>query len=172
MPSTQEERRREKRRNIQEKLLPGVKSLSSVIKHKSGWGIMYLSDDKFWQFIQKNREALKKNVSLVINNQFILESNTHLLSMNSRFFRAIFSNFSKTANKQQELVKLTLPSNNIVLFEILVNFLIYGFVTVPQDMSFESWSELYRFADYFCLTQLKETCSFKLNTLLTERNVN
>ena len=87
--------------------------------------------------IQKNREMLKKDVAFVINNSFVLESNRNILSLNSKFFRAILNNYKQ--KKEGELIKLNMPSSNIVLFEILLNSITFGVLTVPQDMSYQSW---------------------------------
>ena len=43
--------------------------------------------------IERSRELVRKDIALVINNNYVLESNHTLLSLNSKFFRAILNSF-------------------------------------------------------------------------------
>lgn len=119
--------------------------------------------------IQKNRECIKRNVTFVINNSFVLESNRNILSLNNKFFRSILNNY-KENSKNQEFINLSIPSNNIVLFEILLNSILFGILTVPTDMSYESWIQLYVLADYFCMPELRQVCTYQISIRLDQKS--
>ena len=53
----------------------------------------------------------------------------------------------------------------------MLNSVIFGILTVPQDMSYQSWIELFMLADYFSMPRMKEVCVHQLSLRLHEQSV-
>ena len=78
------------------------------------------------------------------------------LSLLSPYFRCLFSgNYQKHAN---------LPFSHIspIVVEMILNAMILGVLTVPQDYSLEGWMELASLTDYLCLSTLRSACEVQL----------
>ena len=150
-------------------------------------------DGQFSDFLEKSREEVRKDVNLIVNRTYVIPSNKVCLALGSRFFRNLFSaKFRKYSPLSDELeeVHITLPESslttlsrsksstnlkasnapNIVLFEILLNYILVDKVVVPTHMSSYSWFELYSLADYFCLGRLMSICEKELCLLVDEHN--
>ena len=85
---------------------------------------------------------------------YCLRSNRAQLSSNSKYF---FNAFSGRFSEKNE-VSVTLENNNIVLFEILLNYLLLDHIVIPKNMSYQNWMELYELAECFCLGRLMIIC--------------
>lgn len=90
-----------------------------------------------------------------------------ILSCGSRYFKNLFArNFSETTfsseSKQNRSVNIWIPNGNVVLLEILLNFLLIGLLVVPEHMSYQSWLELYELADYFSEKELCTIISYMI----------
>lgn len=93
----------------------------------------------------------------------MLKTNSIALAINSSFFRNAFSGLYKDGPKE---IKLNLNSNNLVILEIMLNYLLLDKVVVPVDMGIYSWMELFEVADYFCLDRLKLICEQQICSLV------
>lgn len=126
-----------------------------------------MNDDDFGDFLEYNRDKIVKDVKIIINKEFIIESSRVRLSIASIFFRNLLS----SKFKETKEVEIYLPCGNIVLFEILLNYLLLGHLIVPYGMSHQSWIELYRLANYFSLKILEQVCLGQIHGKLTLTNV-
>lgn len=93
-------------------------------------------------------------MDIVINNEYVLPSNSLILSSGSKYFKNLFAgNFSDDSSsgksRENRTVKIWIPNGNVVLLEILLNFILVGMLVVPEHMSYQSWLELYELGDYF-----------------------
>ena len=103
-----------------------------------------------------------------MNDFYKLDVCSPILRFKSKFFDNILSR--KFKRSEESVLNISIPSN-IVLFEILVNFMMYNYLVVPESMTCQSWIELYELADYFSLTNIKEIIVHYLETLITEGTV-
>ena len=98
--------------------------------------IASVSDEHYGDFLEKNRESIHKDTTVIINNFYKLDICSPILRSKSNFFNNILSSkFKRTSNYT---LHLDIPSN-VVLFEILVNFMMYNYLVVPESMSWPSW---------------------------------
>ena len=130
--------------------------------------IATISDDHYSEFLEKNRENIYKDTTMIVNNFYKLDVCSPILRLKSKFFDNILC--KKYKRSEESVVDLAIPSN-IVLFEILVNFMMYNYLIVPESMTCQSWIELYELADYLSLSNIKEIIVFYLETLITEATV-
>ena len=75
--------------------------------------MIQLSDEQFSNFLDQNREYTYKDSSIIINDTYLLRSNSVALAISNKFFRNAFSGIYKDEGK---LVRLKLSSNNLVIF--------------------------------------------------------
>lgn len=61
--------------------------------------IIQLNDDQFSNFLDQNREHTYKDAAIIINDAYLLKTNSALLAMNSQFFRHAFSGNYRDAKK-------------------------------------------------------------------------
>lgn len=50
-----------------------------------------LADDQFSEFLEHNREKVRKDINLIINKTYIIPSNKAALSVGSEYFRNLTS---------------------------------------------------------------------------------
>ena len=62
--------------------------------------------------------------------------------MGSQYFRSLLANKFKGSNT----VQVKLPSANLVVFEMITNYLLLDKLVVPIEMGVGSWMELYEMA--------------------------
>jgi hypothetical protein len=80
-----------------------------------------LNDDQFSNFLDQNREYTYKDAAIIINDVYLLKTNSMLLAVSSPYFKNAFSGRYLDGHKE---IKLTLNSNNLVIFEIAINYLL------------------------------------------------
>ena len=97
--------------------------------------IVELNDEDFGNFLETNREKVYKDIKIVVNKEFIIESNLISLSLANNFFKNLLSGKYQVSSE----ISISLPCGNIVLFEILLNFLLEGLLVVPEEMESGSW---------------------------------
>ena len=78
----------------------------------------------------------------MINDAYCLPTNKTALGMSSQYFRNIFAGEFKMG----EEAHIKLASNNLVVFEMIVNYLLVDKLVVPLDMGIGSWMELHEMA--------------------------
>ena len=61
--------------------------------------IIQLTDDQFSNFLDQNREYTYKDSSIIINDTYLLRSNSIALAINNNFFRNAFSGNFKDEGK-------------------------------------------------------------------------
>lgn len=61
-------------------------------------------------------------------------------------------------------------TNNLVVFEIVLNYLLIDKLVVPVDMGLFSWMELYEMAEYFCVNRLMVLCEQQICGFVNEKN--
>lgn len=105
--------------------------------------MIQLPDEQFSSFLDQNREHTYKDSSIIINDTYLLRSNSIALVISNKFFRNAFSG---TYKDEQKEIRLKLNSNNLVIFEITLNYLLLDKLIVPVDMDLFSWMELYEMA--------------------------
>ena len=106
-----------------------------VAKYYQKTSHIELNDDDFGDFLENNREKIIKDIKIVVNKEFVVESSKIRLSVASNYFKYLLSGRFSEANE----VEISLPSGNIVLFEILLNYLLLDHLIVPYGMSYQSW---------------------------------
>lgn len=70
----------------------------------------------------------------------MLRSNSIALAINNNYFKYAFSGTYKDEGKE---IRLKLNTNNLVIFEIALNYLLLDKLVIPADMGLYSWMELY-----------------------------
>ena len=126
-----------------------------------------LSDEDFADFLESNRERTVKDTKIVVNRDFMVESSRIRLSMASPYFRFLLSGKWREVNQ----VEINLPVENIVLFEVLVNYLLLDLLVVPSSMSHRNWIELFRLANFFSLQKLEYACECQIHSKMSASNV-
>lgn len=96
---------------------------------------MELGDEDFADFLESNRSRTIKDTRIVVNGDFMIESSRVRLSMAAPYFRFLFSGKWREINA----IEISLPIENIVLFEILVNYLLLDLLIVPSSMNHQNW---------------------------------
>lgn len=99
--------------------------------------IVMISDDHYGEFLEKNRESTYKDCTIVFNHNYKLEACSAILRYKSSFFDNMMSKKFKSKNNEK-LYEVNTPGN-IVLLEILINFLMHNFLIVPESMTWKSW---------------------------------
>lgn len=61
--------------------------------------IIQLNDDQFSCFLDQNRQYTYKDAAIIINDAYLLKTNSAALAMNSRFFRNAFAGTYKDSKK-------------------------------------------------------------------------
>ncbi len=89
--------------------------------------VIHLNDEQFGTFLDQNRNHTHKDSTLVVNEAYC---------------RNLFS--GKFKGKASAHVKL--PSANLVVFEMVTNYLLLDKLVVPLEMGVGSWIELYEMA--------------------------
>ena len=74
--------------------------------------------------------------------------------------------------KEKNEIKISLEHNNIVILEVLVNYLLLDHVVVPENMSYHNWMELYKLAEYFCLSRLSVICEHQICNRISDKTCN
>lgn len=127
----------------------------SLGKRKSIQTVTQVHDDEhFGNFLDNNRSHTYKDSTLVINDTYCLPTNKTALAMSSQYFRCLFSGNYKGKNS----VHVRLSNTNLVIFEMIVNYLLLDRLVVPSDMGIGSWMELYEMAEFLCLGRLMTIC--------------
>lgn len=129
---------------------------------------MTISDDHYEEFLERSRENAMKDCTLIVNNCYRLEANSAVLRFKSKFFNNLMSH--KFRKEPDNIYELNIPGN-IVLLEILINFLTYNYLVVPESMTWLSWIELYHVADYLALSHIKDLAICFIESLIDIQSV-
>lgn len=87
-----------------------------------------LDDAQYEDFLENQRSATYNDVTLIINQEYFLPANRVQLGVNSKYFRNLMQ-----ANSSSE-IEIVLPDQtNIILFEIVLNYLRLDYVVIPQE---------------------------------------
>lgn len=79
-------------------------------------------------------------MEFVINQEYVLKSNSAVIIAGCKYFKNIFSSkYKESQQNSNKVIQLELPNRNVVLMEILLNFLLTGLIIVPENMSLQSW---------------------------------
>lgn len=66
---------------------------------------------------------------------------------------------------------MKLPSTNLVIFEMMINYLLLDKLVVPMEMEIGGWLDLYEMAEFMCLNRLMSICEQHICTLVQENNI-
>ena len=128
--------------------------------------VVNLSDEQFSSFLDLNRGNTHIDCTLVINEEYCLPTNKALLTASSQYFRSVLSGKFQGGSS----VHIKLPTANLVIFEMVVNYLLLDKLVVPVEMGVGSWVELYEMAEFLCLGRLMTICEQHICSLVTEGN--
>ena len=158
----------EEEEDLREWMMPHqmVKNQSLSKKKSLMPAIISLPDDSFETFLDNNRDKTYKDATLIINQAYCLPTNKSALAMSSQYFRNLFSaNF-----KGKSSFHVTLPTTNLVVFEMVINYLLLDKLVIPVDMGVGSWMELYEMAEFLCLGRLMTMCEQQICSMVHEEN--
>jgi len=71
----------------------------------------------------------------------------------------------------EHIVEIDLCVGDYQNLDILLNYLEFGFVVVPEDYSYKNWIALFKLADYFCIQDLKGIAEFQIHTQITDSSL-
>lgn len=128
--------------------------------------VINLTDEQFGNFLDQNRNYHHKDATLIINDEYCLPTNKTMLAMSSQYFRHLFTKNFKGKNSAH----VKLPNANLVVFEMITNYLMLDKLVVPTEMGVGSWIELYEMAEFLCLGRLMTICEQHICSLVHEEN--
>ena len=130
--------------------------------------VIELPDEAFGEFLQRNRELTYKDSTIIVNGLYYLKTNRAQLSCSCKYFASMFSG----KYKEKKEAKISLEHNNIVILQVLLNYLLLDHVVVPENMSYHNWMELYKLSEYFCLARLSVICEHQICNQISDKTCN
>lgn len=97
--------------------------------------VIEMSDECFGEFLERNREFTYKDSTVIVNGLYYLKTNRAQLSCSCKYFANLLSG---NYNEKNE-IRIFLENKNIVILEILLNYLLLDHVVVPENMSYHNW---------------------------------
>ena len=70
-----------------------------------------------------------KDIDFIVNDRYVLKSNSSALACGSKFFKNLLK--GKFGDSESKVFKIWVPNGNVVLFEAILNFLTLGMLVLP-----------------------------------------
>ena len=171
LPEAQEDKEKRYKEEITQKLLGESKAHQSLVRkaNNSTVPVINLEDEEFSDFLERQRNPSFSNLSVVVNKECEIKVNGAQLALSSTYFANHLSGRYSDLDAEGKL-HVTIPHNNIIIFEIMLNYLLMDYVVVPNEMTYKDWAQLCTLAETYCLGRLLSICEQQLCHRVTEDN--